>query len=129
MAQLQAQVPDPLREDLPGFLSGWPRENTSDPGLAPGRIGEGILERAAMQVECDHISRRESCLRHVGQEEFVDQASTFNADTRLFLRGRMGRHYDPAALPRRSHSQIRAVIEGALRGDFPGGELLIGRQV
>jgi len=92
-------------------------------------IGQGILERAAMQVECDHISRRESRLRHVGQEEFVDQASTFNADTRLLLRGRMGRHYDPAALPRRSHSQIRAVVEGAHEATFRAAELLIGRQV
>jgi hypothetical protein len=41
----------------------------------------------------------------------------------------MGRHYDPAALARRSHSQIRAVVEGTHEATFRAAELLIGRQV
>jgi hypothetical protein len=41
----------------------------------------------------------------------------------------MGRHHHPAALSRRPHRHIRAVVEGAHQLTFGARELLIGRQM
>src|SRR5260370_42680511 len=69
MAQLQAQVPDPLRDDLPGFLPDGLLRTPAIRVLLQVFIGEDILQRSTMQGECDHINRRESPLLQVGQEE------------------------------------------------------------
>src|SRR5260221_5563322 len=127
--QLQAEVPDPLRDDLPGFLPAGSVRTPAIRVLFRVFIGQSILERTAMQVERDHIGRRESRLRHIGQEEFVDHSCTFDADTRLLLGGRMGRHHDPAALLCWPYSYVRAVVEGAHEVTFRAAELLIGRQM
>src|SRR5712692_1868672 len=84
-------------------------------------IGKGWFKGPAMQVEGDHIGSRESVLRQAGEKEFVDEARAGEANPALLSVRRMGRHHDPAALPRRPHRHIRAVVEGALPSHFPGG--------
>jgi hypothetical protein len=92
-------------------------------------IAKGRFKGTTMQIQRHDIGSGEGSLRELRQEQLVDQADAFNADTRLLLRGRMGRHHDTAALPARAHSHIRAIIEGAHQATFRARELLIGGQV
>lgn len=74
MAQLQAEVPNPLGYHLPGFLS--PGRMATPPvgiGLLVF-IGEQGLKGTTMQVQPDHIAGGEGVLRKTGEEEFVDDA-------------------------------------------------------
>lgn len=85
MPQFQAQVPDPLGDHLPAFLS---------PGCvaAPSVgvefavfIGESWLESSAMQVQFDDIAGAECLLRQIREEEFIDDSRTCDTNLALLL--------------------------------------------
>lgn len=122
-------VPDPLRDNLPRFLSSG-RMRTPPVGvLLLVFIGKHRFKGATMQVECHHIGGGECVLREMGEKEFVDQARAGEAHTALLSVRRMGRHHHAAPLPIRSHRNVWAVVECAYQLTFRAAELLIGRQV
>ncbi len=88
-------------------------------------IGEGIFKRAAMQIECDHISSGEGFLWQRRQEQFIDEPISFNTHPMLFRSRGMRCHHDATALLTWTHWDIRAVIEGTDVCTFRTAELLI----
>jgi hypothetical protein len=98
MAQFQPKVPHPLGDDLPAFLTTGGMTTPAVGILFLILISQGILESASMQIERHHIDSRDSLLGELGQEEFVDDSLTGDADPALPLRGRMGRNHNPAPL-------------------------------
>jgi len=89
MAQLQAEVPDPLRDDLPGFLSAGRMATPAIRVLLGIFIGKSNLEGPTMQVEGHDIGSGESMLGQLRQEQLVDDAVSFDAHAALRLRSRM----------------------------------------
>src|SRR5258708_2540347 len=107
MPQFQAQIPHPLRDDLPRFL---PPRSVRTPAVGVlflVFIGKDRLKSPAMQVEGDDIGSSKSALRQIGEEEFVDETRAGETNPALLLRSRMGRHHHPAALSRWPHRHIR----------------------
>ena len=113
MPQFQAEVPDPLGDQLPAFLS-------------PGRmaappvgidllvfIGEQWLKGTTMQIHLDHIAGGEGVLRQVGEEEFVDDACARDPNGALLFPGWMGGHDHAAQHALGSHRHLWAVVEAA----------------
>src|SRR2546421_1748521 len=129
MTQLQTEIPDPLRDDLPGFLSSG-RVTTPPVGvLLLVFIGKHRFKGATMQVEGHHIGGSERVLRQMGEKEFVDHALAGVTDAALF-RGRwMGGYHDTATHALWPDSDIGTVVELAHQTTFRTAELLVGRQV
>ena len=113
MAQFQTDIPDPLRYHLPALL-------------APGRVaaptigvdllilvGEHRLKGAAMQVQFDDIGGGKCRLWQVGEEEFIDDARTRDADGTLLQAFWVGGHHHATGHARRPHRHSRAIIEAA----------------
>src|SRR2546421_2807443 len=128
MAQFQPQVPDPLIDDLPAFLTPGGMTTPTIRVLLGVFIGERIFKCAAMQIERHHIGSGESSLRQRRQKQFVDDSITFDAHSMLSRSCWMGRHHDATALPVRTHCHLRTVIEGAHQSTFRTAELLIWRK-
>jgi hypothetical protein len=63
MPQFQAQIPDPLREDLPELLAAGGVRTPAIRILFLVLIAEHGLERSPVQVESHHIGRGERALR------------------------------------------------------------------
>ena len=129
MAQLQAHVPDPLTDDLPGFLSSGCMTAPAIRVLFVIFIGKGRFKSATMQVECHDIGGGEPILREMGEKEFVDHAFAGATDAALFLGRQVGSHHDAAAAARLPHRDIGAVVERAHQGAFRATEVGIGGQV
>src|SRR5207245_1440026 len=72
MTQFQAQVPHPLRDDLPRVLTARSVRTPAVGVLFLLFIGKDRGVSPAMQVEGDDIGSSESALRQIGEEEFVD---------------------------------------------------------
>src|SRR5271167_8789 len=111
MAQLQAHVPDPLTDDLPGFLSSGCMTAPAIGVLFVIFIGKHRFKSATMQVECHDIGGGEPILREMGEKEFVDHALAGVTDAALFLGSQVGSHHDAAAAARLPHRDIGAVVE------------------
>jgi hypothetical protein len=58
LPQLQAQIPDPLADDLPEFLSPLRPRHPAVDRLFLIFIGQHRLERTPMQIQIEHIRRR-----------------------------------------------------------------------
>jgi len=129
MAQLQAHVPDPLTDDLPGFLSSGCMTAPAIRVLFVIFIGKGRFKSATMQVECHDIGGGEPILREMGEKEFVDHAFAGATDAALFRGLRVGGHHDAAAHALWPHRDIGAVVELAHHATLRTAELLVGRQV
>jgi hypothetical protein len=99
MAQLQAKIPHPLRNDLPSFLPTSCLAASAVGVLFGILMGQGCFKRATMQVESDDIGGGESGLGKIRQEQLVDDASTGDTNPTLLLRCRMGNDDDTARLP------------------------------
>src|SRR5947209_6051787 len=97
MAQFQAEVPDPLRDNLPGFLSSGRMRTPAVGVLLLVFIGQHWFKGPAMQVEGHHIGGGERVLRQMSEKELVDDAIARVTDAALFLGSRMGGHHDAAA--------------------------------
>ncbi len=65
MPQLQAQIPDPLRNDLPGFLTAGRMRTPPIWILFFVFIREGGFKGTTMQIECYDIRCRQGILRQL----------------------------------------------------------------
>src|SRR5438105_945725 len=74
VAQPQAQVPDPLADDLPRFLPGGCMTAPAIRVALLVFIGKQRFKSATMQVKCDDIGGGEAILREKSEKEFVDHA-------------------------------------------------------
>src|SRR5437588_6438224 len=111
MPQFQAQVPDPLRDNLPRFLSSGRMRAPPVGILLLIFIGKHRFKGPTMQVKGHHIGGSERVLRQMGKKEFVDHALAAVTDAALF-RGRwMGGYHDTAMHPLWPDSDIGTVVE------------------
>jgi hypothetical protein len=130
LAQLEAQIPHPLTDQLPALLPGRGVTTPAVGVLFQICIGEHCFKSAPMQIQPHHISRRESCLGQSGKEQFVDQSFTRGAHRTLCRsRSRMGSDDDPTALTAGADEQTRTIVEQTPGAAFRMDRLLIGRQV
>src|ERR1700694_5842571 len=129
MPQFQAEVPHPLRHTLPGFLS-------------PGRvaappigveflilIGKRRLKGAAMQIHLNDVRCGGGALRQSGEEEFVHDPCTRDANRTLLVPSGMRCHHHAAQHALGSHGHLWAVVETAHHLTFWTLLNLIGGQV
>jgi len=77
-------------------------------------VGKRRFKGAAMQVQFDHVTGGKRLLRQVGEEEFVNNACTRDANGALLLGGGMGGHHHAAEDAERSDRHVWAIVEGAL---------------
>ena len=82
-----------------------------------------------MQIQLHNIGSGERLLWKIGEEEFVDDARTRDAHRALLLVALSRGHHHPTQYPRRSHWDLRAIIEAAHRLTFWALLKLIGRQM
>lgn len=129
MAQFQAQVPDPLADDLPSLLAASGMTTPAVGVLLQVFIGQSIFKRTAMQVESYHISSSETVLGQIRQEQFVDDAIPFDADPAFRFSSRMGRDDDADSLARFAQTLVRTVVERAADPTFRMCQVLVRRQV
>jgi hypothetical protein len=120
VAQFQAHIPDPLTDDLPGFLSSGCMTAPAIRVLFVIFIGKQRGTRATMQVEGQHIGGGEPLLREMGEKEFVDHALAGVTDAALFLGCQVGSHDDAAAAARLSPLGHRGSRRACVPGCFPG---------
>ena len=111
MTQLQPEVPDPLIDDLPDFLSGGGMRAPAIRVLFLVFIRKRGFKGAPMQIQLDHIGGGEAALGQVGVEEFVDDALASHANAALRLACRMGCHHHAGAFAFWSHRHLGAVVE------------------
>jgi hypothetical protein len=74
LPQLQADIPDPLREDLPELLA---TRRVGDPAVAILFLiflGEHSFKGTSMQVEMKHIRGRKGLWWHGAQEDLANQS-------------------------------------------------------
>lgn len=119
MTQLQAEIPDPLTDDLPRFLPGGRMTTPAIRALLLIFIGKGRFKGTTMQVEGHHSGGGEGVLREMGEKEFVDNALAGVTDAALFRGLRVGSHHDTATharLPPQLHRDSR---RAAAPGHFP----------
>jgi hypothetical protein len=86
MPDAQAQIPDPLIDELPALLSVRRVTTPTVGGLFLILIGQHLLEGSALMVEFDHAGCGEGVIWQGGQKEFIDLVAHYLAD-RDFLRG------------------------------------------
>ena len=122
-------VPHPLGNDLPALLAAGGMTTPAIRLLLLILVGESIFKGAAMQVKGHDVSRSESVLRQLRQEEFIGDAFTFHSNPTLGCRSRMRGDHDPAELTFRANRQIRTVVESAAGPAFRMGEVLVWGQV
>ncbi len=72
LAEFQAQIPDPLGQDLETFLSTGGMRNPTVSILLGVFIGQHGFKGAAMQIELQHIFGAEGGQGQRRDEEFVD---------------------------------------------------------
>jgi hypothetical protein len=99
MAQFQEYVPDPLKDDLPGFLSSGCMTAPAIRVLFVIFIGKHWFKSATMQVEGHDIGGGEPILREMGEKEVVDHALAGATDAALFLGRQVASHDDAAGQP------------------------------
>ena len=129
MAQLQAEIPHPLADDLPCLLTPGCMTTPTIRVLLHVFIRQGSFEGATMQVECHDISRGESALGKIRQEEFIDNPGAGDTDSTLGCPGRMGRDDDADPLACFVQELFRTVVEGAADSTLRMRQVLVRRQV
>ncbi len=113
MPQFQAQVPHPLRHHLPALLTPGRVTTPAVRVLFAVFICQSRLEGAAMQIQCDDIGSSERLLRQIGEEEFVDDARTRDANRALLFASFMGRHYHAVQHALGPYRDLRTIVEAA----------------
>jgi len=105
MSKFQAQVPDPLREDLPTLLTAGHVRTPAVRILLLILIREKRLECSPVQVELHHIGRGERTHRQGCVEQLVDHLATRGADFRRSFGHGMCSDDDSCAWSRRGQEQ------------------------
>jgi hypothetical protein len=118
-------VPDPLCEDLPELLAPGGMRTPTIYVLLQIFISKRTLERSPMQIEIDHIGRRERSLWQRGVEQLVDHFATCDTDFRTGLSSRMCGNDDPQAWSGGRKREIREVKERSTRSRFGMARLLV----
>jgi len=113
MPQFQAQVPHPLRNDLPAFLTRGRLTTPAIRVLFHILVGKRRFKGTTMQIHLDDIRDGERMWWHIGEEEFVDDARTRDPNPALLVADWMRRHHHAAPHALGSHGHVRAVIEAA----------------
>ena len=96
MSQLQAEVPHPLRYQLPALL---PPGCVRAPAIWVDLlifIRKERLEGPTMQIQLNDVRSGERWLRQSGEEEFVDHSRTRDANGALLFASWMSGHHHPA---------------------------------
>ena len=118
MSQFKPQVPYPLADQLPGFLS---RGRVAAPAIGIDLlilIREYRRNVATMQIQFDHIGSGECLLREVCQEQFVDHTPTRDPNRALLFGGGTGRHDHATQHALGSNRHLGAVVETAHESFF-----------
>jgi hypothetical protein len=113
MAEFQAEVPDPLGDQLPAFL---PVSAVTTPTVGIKLavfVAESWLEGPAMQVQLHHIAGGEAVLRQAGKEEFVDHTLACESHPTLCFARWMSGNHDATAHAIWSHGHVGAIVEAA----------------
>jgi len=129
MAQFESQVPGPLRDHLPPFLS--PGRLTAPPVrvLLTVFIREDWFKGTTMQIQLTHVAGREGVLWQIREEQFVDNARTRDSNRALlFFRGVRG-HNHTTRRTIGSHRDRWTIVETAHHLAFRALLELIGGQV
>jgi hypothetical protein len=90
LSAFQAEIPDPLAQDLPAFL---PTGGVRAPAIGVLLlifVCEHRLNGTSMQIEIKHISGSKGPLRHGREELLVDGPVAHHANGRWGGTGRMG---------------------------------------
>ncbi len=129
VSQLQAQVPHPLRDQLPALLPAGGETAPAIGVLFPILICQSRFKGATMQIPFDDIGSSKPLLRQIGEEEFVDHSRTRDANGALLFASWMSGHHHPARHTERSHWHFWTVVEAAHHLAFRALLELIGGQV
>jgi hypothetical protein len=92
-------------------------------------VSQYWLKGTAMQIQFDHIGGRKRPVWHIGEEEFVDDTRTRDANPALLFASWMSCHHHAAALSGRPHRHIGAVVETAHHLTFRALLKLVGGQM
>src|SRR5437588_8848441 len=118
MTQFEAQIPHPLREDLPKLLSigcvGAPTVCV----LFFVFIGKDRLKTAPVQVQIKHIGGRKGSWRQTGKEEFIHDSIARGANASRGRCCRMSSNDDAYARSCARYDHIQTVEEGTGRPSF-----------
>ena len=115
MAEGETQVPGPLGQNEPELLAPGGVRAPAVRLLFPVFVREHRLKRAAMQIQGDHISRRERACWQGGVEQLVDDLATRSANGSLGRGCLMRGNDDPCAWTGWRKSEIREVKESSNR--------------
>src|SRR6266487_4931851 len=96
MTQLQTEIPDPLRHDLPALLPTGGLTTPTIRLLLDILIGKNGFKSAAMQIQLHDVGSREALLGQAGEKEFIDHAFPRDANPTLLFAHGMGRHHHAA---------------------------------
>jgi hypothetical protein len=127
-AEFLAQIPHPLRKDLPGFLTAWCVGTPPVAVLLPILISEHGFKAAAMQVELDDIGGAEAEGGQGREKELIDHAITSDANRTGSRPGGMRGDDHARAVSLRGYWEFATLKEVPAHPTFRMHELLIGRQ-
>jgi hypothetical protein len=113
LPKIQTDIPDPLIENLPTFLTTRGTRAPAIRVLLYVLIPKSGLKGTAMQIQIQHISSSEGGLWCGGEKEFIDRSRTQNPNGRFGSGGGRMRCHDQAHTSLgRGERNIRAIKEG-----------------
>ncbi len=127
--QFHAQVPHPLRHKLPALLTPGQVTAPTIGVLFSILICQSRLKGATVEVHLDDIRGGERLLWQRGEEQFLDDPRTRDANWTLLVADGMGRHHHAARFAFGPHRHLGAVVEATHDRAFRALLELIGGQV
>jgi len=129
MTQLQTEIPDPLRHDLPALLPTGGLTTPTIRLLLDILIGKNGFKSAAMQIQLHDVGSREALLGQAGEKEFRDDPFPRDANPALLFGSLMSCHDHAARDAFRSHWHIRAEVSAAHDQTLRTVQPLVGGQM
>src|SRR5262245_49201513 len=120
MPQLQTQVPHPLADDTPCLLTA---SGVTTPTIRVDLlifVSQRRFKGATMEIQFDDIRSGESLLRQRGEEKFIDDTRTRDANRTLLVTGWMSRHHHAAPHPLWPHRHRLPSRRDCVAPGFPG---------